>query len=71
MHRHFRCFQVQKRRVHRGQLLGVSHIFLPQTSRGALLALLAFRRSWVQDVMIVHFPEAHMQWQTAPIGQIA
>ena len=71
MHRHFRCFQVQKRRVHRGQLLGVSHIFLPQRSRGALVALLASRRSWVQDVMIVHFPETHMQWQTAPIGQIA
>ena len=30
MHRHFRRFQVQKRRVHRGQLLGVTHIFLPQ-----------------------------------------
>ena len=29
MHRHFRRFQIQKRRVHRGQLLGVTHIFLP------------------------------------------
>ncbi len=30
MHRHFRGFQIQKRRVQRRQLLGVRHIFLPQ-----------------------------------------
>ncbi len=29
MHRHFRRFQIQKRRVHRGQLLGVTHVFPP------------------------------------------
>ena len=69
MHRHFRRFQIQKRRVHRGQLLGVTHVLSSSySSRGALLALLAFRRFRTR---IVHFPEAHMQWQTAPIGQIA
>ena len=30
MHRHLRRFQIQKRRVHRRQFLGVRHIFLPQ-----------------------------------------
>ena len=30
MHRHFRRFQIQKRRVHRGQFLGVTHVFLPR-----------------------------------------
>ena len=30
MHRHFRRFQIQKRRVHRRQFLGVRHVFLPQ-----------------------------------------
>src|SRR5260370_1520749 len=49
MHRHFRRFQVQKRRVHRGQLLGVTHIYLPKRSRGALMALLAFRPSLLRD----------------------
>jgi hypothetical protein len=43
MHRHLRRFQIQKRSVHRGQLFGLTHIFLPRNkSRGALAALLAF-----------------------------
>ena len=33
MHRHFRRFQIQKRRVHRRQFLGVTHGFLPSSSR--------------------------------------
>ena len=52
MHRHFRRFQVEKRRVHRRQLLGVTHGFLPLVpprSRGALAAPLALGRSWAQD----------------------
>jgi hypothetical protein len=53
------------------------HVFLPQRLRGALVALLAFRRSRRRLlalrtlVRIVHFPGGHMQWQTAPNGQIA
>ena len=39
-------------------------------SRGALAALLASDGPGQDLVRIVHFPEAHMQWQTAPIGQI-
>src|SRR3979490_273645 len=35
-------------------------------SRGALVALLASDRPEAQDLRIVHFPEVHMQWQTAP-----
>ena len=72
MHRHFRRFQIQKRRVHRGQLLGVTHMFLPRTAHAA-----PWRRFWRSDgsvfgtsVRIVPVLEAHMQWQTAPIGQI-
>jgi len=49
-----------------------SLIFSSRSSHAA-----PWRRFWrsdgpgVQDVMIVHFPEPHMQWQTAPTGQIA
>jgi hypothetical protein len=51
-------------------------MFLPQTvhAAAALLALLAFRRSLIWDagqVRIVPVLEAHMQWQTARIDQIA
>ena len=74
MHRHFRRFQIQKRRIHRGQLLGVTHHC---SSREQITRRLgaSFRRSdgplaSGQSVRIVHVPEAHMQWQTAPIGQI-
>src|SRR3984957_7752189 len=85
-------------------LIFPSQIFLTGRSRGALPALLAFKRSlygipgsgstaltqtlaffclsmifskipdstfpYHAPVRIVHFPEAHMQWQTGPIGQI-
>jgi len=44
MHRHFRRFQVQKRRVHRGQLPGFTHCSLPLQIKRALVALLPFSR---------------------------
>src|SRR6201994_3929057 len=49
-----------------------SLIFFPSRygSRGALVALLALDGPGAQDLRIVHFPEVHMQWQTAPTGQI-
>jgi hypothetical protein len=41
MHRHLRRFQIQKRRVHRRQLLGVRHNFPPAVENAA-----PWRRFW-------------------------